>query len=657
MSDLMPFIVIGIATGSVYGLAAMGLVLTYKTSGIFNFGHGAIAATSAFAFYQCRVPFGLPWPIALVLAVVVLPPFMALVMERIARVLARGPVTVKIVGTVGVQLAIVGTLLAAYGGSVLDFPDFLPTQTVTLLGVVVAADQLISAGLAAFAAIGFFVFFKTAPLGVQMRAVVDDPDLLSLSGSSPVRVRMWGWLIGTWFAALSGILLAPAIGLDAYLLTLLVVQAFGAAAIGRFSSLPLTYVGGLVVGVLASLSSKLVANSQVLAGLPTSIPFLVLLVALLVTPRRKLVEIGGSKPAPASPPVVTPRTARIAYAATVAFALVVPIVVGPKLPVYSEALVLVLVFYSLHLLVRTSGQISLAHAGLVAVGSAAFSHLAVGAGLPWLLAVVVAGVVAIPVGLLVALPAIRLSGIYLALASFGLVLLLQRVGYRSSWMFGETNTLPAPRPSGFGDDKAFYYLLLLFAVSAGGLIWVIVRTRLGRLLRALGDAPATLSTLGLGINVTRATVFAISAFLAGVGGALYAAQGHSATGVPFDPFVSLLWLAVLYMNPNTGSAQPVFAALALAVAPAYIDNDTVNKWNIAFFGLCAVLVALYEASRTSRRSSDDELPSGSRLADRIVDIYAFGRGPRAVALAAATGRASGETFGPARTGSLLARSR
>jgi branched-subunit amino acid ABC-type transport system permease component len=285
VSDLLPFLVVGVATGSVYGLAAMGLVVTYKTSGIFNFAHGAVAAGAAFAFYQLRAS-GLPWPVALFLAVVALPPHVALLLERMARLLAKGTVTVKIVGTVGLQLLIVGTLLAVYGGSVLDFPDFMPRGTFTLLGVVVAANQAVSAVLAAVAAVGFFAFFRFTPMGVRMRAVVDDPDLLALSGSSPFAVRASGWLIGTWFAALSGVLLAPSIGLDAYLLTLLVVQAFAAAAVGRFSSLPMTYVGGLLVGILASITSKLVSGSLTLQGLPTAMPFLVLLVVLLVTPRR-----------------------------------------------------------------------------------------------------------------------------------------------------------------------------------------------------------------------------------------------------------------------------------------------------------------------------------------------------------------------------------
>ncbi|MGP3983150.1 branched-chain amino acid ABC transporter permease [Streptomyces sp. KR80] len=618
MNDLLPFVVVGITTGSVYGLAAMGLVLTYKTSGIFNFAHGAIAALAAFAYYELRVVRGLPWPVALAVAVVVVPPIIALVMERITRGLAGGTPTTKIVATVGLQLAITMALVAHYGGAGMDFPDFLPTDSVELIGVNVGIDQLISAIVAAAGALGFFVFFRLSPMGVKMRAVVDDPSLLALAGTSAFVVRSWAWLIGCWFAAVSGVLLAPQIGLDALLLTLLVVQAYGAAAVGLFSSLPLTYAGGLLIGVLAALATKAVSRSEVLSGLPPALPFLVLFAVLLLAGRKKLVEVGGHRPAPPSRPLMSRAAARTLAVAAVAVAAVVPFVVGSKLPVYSTALVFVLIFSSLHLLVRTSGQVSLAHAALVAVGASTFSHLAVGAGLPWLFAVLLAGAVAVPVGALVAIPAIRLSGLYLALATFGLGLLLERVVYGSVWMFGATSTLPATRPALFEGDTAFYYVLLAFAVAGSLLIAGLGRSRLGRLLRAMADSPTTLSTLGLGVNVTRVTVFAISAFIAGVAGALYASQGQSATGVPFVSYASLTWLALLVLCAGLRSAAPVAAAAQMVIVPAYITNETFVEWLPVLFGLGALIVAIHEAGAAARRSAGQvAVETASRSAERL----------------------------------------
>ncbi|MGP3923303.1 branched-chain amino acid ABC transporter permease [Streptomyces sp. 8N616] len=655
MNDLLSFVVIGITTGSVYGLAAMGLVLTYKTSGIFNFAHGAIAAVAAFAYYDLRVVRGLPWPLALAIAVVVVPPVIAPAMERVTRSLAGGTPTTKIVATVGLQLAITMGLVAHYGGSGLDFPAFLPTDTVELIGINVGVDQLISAAVAAAGALGFFLFFRISPMGVKMRAVVDDPALLALSGTSAYAVRSWAWLIGCWFAAVSGILLAPQIGLDALLLTLLVVQAYGAAAVGLFSSLPLTYAGGLLIGVLAALATKMVSHSEVLSGLPPALPFLVLFAVLLLAGRGKLLEVGEHRSAPPAPPLMSRTAARGVAAVAIVLAAAVPFVAGTKLPVYSTALVFVLIFASLHLLVRTSGQVSLAHAALVAVGASTFSHLAVGSGLPWPLAVLLAGAVAVPVGALVAIPAIRLSGLYLALATFGLGLLLEKVVYGSAWMFGATGTLPATRPGPFAGDTAFYYVLLAAAVAGSLLIAGLGRSRLGRLLRAMADSPTTLSTLGLGVNVTRVTVFAISAFIAGVAGALYASQGQSATSVPFTSYASLTWLAILVLCTGLRSAAPVAAAVGLVVVPAYVTDETVVAWQPVLFGLGALAVAIREAGAAGRRSGAPGVadPAASRAGERLGS-----EGPAAQRLRLAAARSARRAEpGPARVrlGAGLAR--
>jgi branched-subunit amino acid ABC-type transport system permease component len=632
MTDLLPFVVVGIATGSVYGLAGMGLVLTYKTSGIFNFAHGAIAAIAAYVYYDLNALRGLPWPVALVGAVVVVPPIIALVMERIARALAGATATMKIVATLGLQLAITSTLTAVYGSGK-EFPSFLPTDTVDLLGVRVGIDQLVSTSVGAVGALAFFLFFRFSSMGVRMRAVVDDPDLLSLAGASPFKVRSRAWLIGCHFAAISGVLLAPQLGLDALLLTLLVVQAYGAAAVGLFASLPLTYAGGVLVGVLAALATNFVATSETLSGLPPAMPFLVLFAVLLLAGKRRLVEAGGNRPAPPRPPILGRGAARAVGIAAVLVGVVIPLVVGTKLPVFAEALVFVPIFASLHLLVRTSGQVSLAQAGLVAVGAAAFSHFSSGA--PWLVAVLLAGAIAAPVGALVAIPAIRLSGLFLALATFGFGLLLEKVFYRTDLMFGATGSAPAPRPALFGDDTGFYYVLLFFAVAATVLVATIGRSRLGRLLRAMADAPTTLSTLGLGVNVTRVTVFVISAFLAGVGGALYAAQGQTASGTAFNSFLSLTWLSLLVMCSGLGLGAPVAAAIALTVLPAYLDDESLVMWLPVLFGVSAVVVAIREtaAGRRIGTSAAGDLPQGSRAADRL------GGNSRAAERAAARARA------------------
>ena len=593
--NILPFIVVGITSGSIYALAATGLVLTYKTSGIFNFAHGGVAAATAYAFYELHGHVGLPWPLAAALCVLVFAPLAGLGIELLARGLATATPTAKLVATIGLLLGIEGLAVVIYGESVKEFPQFLPTRTFTVDGVYVGVDQLIVVLVAALSVGALFAFFKLTRIGVAMQGVVDSPDLLGLTGTSPTVVRRIAWVIGCSFAALSGLLIAPSLGLNPLLLTLLVVQAYGAAAIGRFSSLPLTYVGGLVVGVGAALATRFTTDYPPLQGLPSSVPFLILFGVLLFR-GRVLTEVGAQ----ATRRVVSAARLgagqrRIGLGVALAIALVIPSLVGTKIPVYTSALAFVVIFASLGLLVRTSGQLSLCHIGFAAVGAAAFAHLASDHGVPWMLAVLIAGLVAVPVGAAVAIPAIRLSGLYLALASFGFGILLERLVYTREVMFGTQGVLNAPRPGIATGDTAYYYVALAAVVACLGLMVLVERGRLGRLLRALADSPLALSTAGTSVNVTRVLVFCISAFFAGVGGALFGPLTESINGTSFPAFTSLILVAVLVIAGAGLVRSAVIAAAAYVVLPAYIDNPTFQQALPAIFGVAAMLTAVAQS--------------------------------------------------------------
>ena len=260
MSSFLPFIVIGLTSGSVYALAGIGLVLTYKTSGLFNFAQGTIAALMAFAFFELRQRSHLPWVLAFVICVLVLSPMAGLILERLARQVADAPAVMKIVAVVGLWVAVQQALIIQTGGRTIVVHSYLPTKTFRIFGVNVGYDQAIVMGIALVSMLALTWLFVATRLGWSMRAVVDQPELLALTGTSPAKVRRRAWYIGASFAGLSGVLLAPTVGLDASVLTLLVISAFGAAAIGMFRSIPLTYLGGLIIGVLAALSTKYVGN-------------------------------------------------------------------------------------------------------------------------------------------------------------------------------------------------------------------------------------------------------------------------------------------------------------------------------------------------------------------------------------------------------------
>jgi branched-subunit amino acid ABC-type transport system permease component len=613
VSDFLPFIVVGLVTGSLYGLAGMGLVLTYKTSGIFNFAHGAVATIAAFSFYTLYVELGWPWPVALVVSVLGLGLLLGFLLERLGRALASVSPALQIVATVGLLIAVQGLVVTIFGAEARTVPSFLPVNSLQVVGVSVGLDQVIVFLVALAGAVGLYVFFRVTTLGLSMQAVVDDPALLSMGGTSPVRVRLISWIIGASFACLSGVLLVPTVGLDSVILTLLVVQAFGAGAVGLFSSLPLTYAGGLLIGVLAALSTRYTGQVSWLAGLPSAVPFLVLFAVLLFAPKGKLVEVGGQlRLLATAPPDFGRHTKLVGGGMSLALLLALPLLVGTRLPIYTNAVIFIIIFLSLHLLVRTSGQVSLAHASFAAVGAAAFSHLAVDAGLPWLLAVLGAGLVAIPVGALVAIPAIRLSGLYLAVATLGFGILLERLLFGTSIMFGADLSLPAPRPQilGLDTDRGYFYTVVLFAIAMALLATFVIRGRLGRMLRAMSDSPTALSTLGAGVNSIRVLIFCISSFMAAIAGALFAGLTQSVGAAGFSFFASLTWLTILVISGAPFRYAPlptaVFGGINIAIIPAYLTNETLHQILPAVFGLAAVANALLTDRHQSRVDEEPE---------------------------------------------------
>ena len=154
---------------------------------------------------------------------------MGLVMEVIARHLAPQRTAWKVVGTVGLILIVQGLGTIKYGTDPLTVPQFLPkgTETFRVFDVNITYAYLIITVLSLIVVGALYALFRFTRLGVAMRAVVDDPDLLDLAGTSPSRVRRTSWIIGSTFAALSGVLIVPLIGLEPIGLTFLVVQAFG----------------------------------------------------------------------------------------------------------------------------------------------------------------------------------------------------------------------------------------------------------------------------------------------------------------------------------------------------------------------------------------------------------------------------------------------
>lgn len=596
MSTILPFVVSGIASGAIFGLAATGLVLTYKTSGIFNFGHGALATAAAYVFYWLHIDHELDWKIAFFVAVFLLGPLMGLVMELIARRLSSQPTAWKVVGTAGIILIVQGLGTIKYGVDARRVQQYLPSgnETFRFLDVNIRYSQVMVTVIALVMVILLYALFRFTRLGTAMRAVVDDPDLVDIQGTSPARVRRTSWVIGSTLAAMSGVLILPFLGLESITLTFLVVQTFGAAAIGFFSSIPLTFLGGLLIGVGSDVLTKYEITYPVIRGLSKGLPFIVLIIVMLVTSKARLAPPSA---ATARPTLEWhgPRRLRIAaFVVVFGFLALVPTWAGIKTFEWTAALTMVIIMLSLGLLVRTAGIVSLCTAAFAAIGAVSFSQLNFDAGIPWIPALLIAGLVAVPVGALVAIPAIRLSGLFLALATLGFGLLVERLFYGRSYMFtvlAEGRRMP--KPGWANSDDSYYYVVLVCVVIAVVAIAAIHRSRLGRILRGMGDAPDAVSTLGLSINVTRVIVFCIGAYMAAVAGALHGSllTFAGAESSFFSSFNSIILVAILALAPFRVPWYAIFAGMT-QIIPAYIEGTNTPHVLTAMFGFFAMLIAL-----------------------------------------------------------------
>jgi branched-chain amino acid transport system permease protein len=503
---------------------------------------------AAFTYWQLRFAWGWPAPVALVLVLFVLAPALGATIETmIMRGLATARESTRVVVSVSLLSSLVGAALWLWRPTEpRPFPPFFVGSTVEVFGTVVTVHQLIALGCAAAVAAALAVLLRMTRLGIAMRAVVDDRRLLTLHGVRPDRVAMASWAIGSSLAALAGILIAPTLQLSVVPLTLLVVNAYAAAVIGRLRNLPLTFLGALLLGLAESYGiGYLPQDVAWLAQIRSAIPVLILLAALLLVPHARLrtSELrSGSDYLPA--PRVS-RTALFGLGLVAVSLLVAPTLSTGDIFTANRAMALAIVALSLVPLLGYAGQLSLCQLTFAGFGALTMAHTGGPGGL------VLAFLVAAAVGAVIALPALRLQGIYLALVTAGFAVLVDR------WFFG----LPAIHPFGikiplFGNGAVRVERLVIGPVSFASaeaqlallttvfalfavVIAALRRSHYGRVLLAMRDSPAACATLGLRLTVIKLAVFALSAGMAGVGGALLGGVYTSANASYFTFFQSL----------------------------------------------------------------------------------------------------------------------
>lgn len=591
MTSLLSFTILGIFTGAAYAIAASGLVLTYSTTRVFNIAHGAFGMVMAFVYWDLSQRQGIPGWVSLALVLLVVAPAFGLFVQRfVARGLGDAPVSVSLVVTVGLFVGLIGLAQQVWPPAARNVPQFFDQAGFSAGGVFVTFHQLVTILLSAAVAGGLFLLLNRTRVGTAMRASVDNPDLLKLYGGQPGMVAALAWAIGTSLAALAGILLTPVIGLDYYELTLLVINAFAAAMLGRLKSLPLTFAGAMSLGILQSYAVAYLPSTGDLAGLRAVIPTLFLFVVIVLMPQAQL-RVGQVKGIVSAPLPTVRRSVVAGGGLVVLVALMTLSMSGSNILLAGTAATYAMVMLSLVLLTGYGGHVSLAQFTFAGIGALSYAKL----DSPNVFGLLLAALIAAAVGALVALPVLRLTGLYLALSTLAFGALMDKLVFQASFAFGFNGSLPAERLSVLGiqvSDGGTYVVLMtiIFVAMAIGLL-LLRRGRLGRILIAMRDSPAACGTLGLNMRWFRVGLFGLSAGMAGLAGALFAGlrQTISATDFQLLSSLPLLLLAVVCgVTSVTGAALGGVFYMMLPVLQSNYPNLAGLAFVVIGFGAVAL---------------------------------------------------------------------
>jgi branched-chain amino acid transport system permease protein len=617
-------VVAGLSTGAIAALAGTGLVVAYRTTGVFNFAFAGIATISAFVMYEFTSKRSMPVALGLVIVVLVIAPAIGALMDLVVfRALERrsAGTAEKLVANLGVLIFLLGIGGVIYGEVTYQPQNVFSANQAFQIGsgnnaVSVSWTVVGNVGLIVGAAGALILLFRYTRLGRQIRAVVDRRTLAELNVVNANLISTFSWAVGAAFAGLAGVLDAPVVGLQNGILALQVLQIIVVAVIAKLRNIGAAVAAGLGLGVVQALASILVAPSYPswLSWLPslnssiqTQIPAIALLVFLLVY--RTLDESGSG-----SSGVVTvsfsrrrtatnPATTAWVWLGTAVVVLGVPALLsGTNLATAQEVVAYAVAFLSIVAITGYSGHIMLGAAAFGGIGAYVTERLIAGRlpfpttasipHVPLLLAMLIGGLVVIPLGILIGYPALRRRGLILGLITLAFAVIVNAFVFQgASWQEGQQSR-NVSRPNLFGwhltGDKTFLY----FELVVLGLILLLVRNlrsgALGRILGAMRDSERGAVTVGISLRRYKLLVFGAAAFIAAIGGSLLAQQQGTfnfAEDGPYAPLSGLFWFGAVVVFGLSYRYSAILAAVLYVVVDVVSGNDQASLVAIGVIAL------------------------------------------------------------------------
>jgi ABC-type branched-subunit amino acid transport system ATPase component/branched-subunit amino acid ABC-type transport system permease component len=649
MSTTVLFLILGLGSGAVYASLALGLVVTYRSSGVVNLASGAVALYIAYTYAYLRMgqlldpipgfsptvglgtgPLGFWAALAISLAVGAV--LGAILYLLIFRPLRAAPAAAKAVASVGVMIVLQALLATRLGSAAVTVAPIFPTHAYQILGSRVPGDRLWSALVIVLVSIALGLWFQLTRFGLATRAAAESEKGAFVTGLSPQRIALVNWALSTAIAGIGGILISPIVPLTPASYSLFIVPALAAALVGNFAKIGVTVAAALAIGMLESEATYLQTKSWLTsAGLPDLVPLLVILVFLVLRGRELpargaiIAKTLGRAPRPRGyvvPGVVIVVLGLVALTATH----------GADRAAVITTLVMAVIALSQVVVTGFTGQISFAQLTLAGVGAFSLTRIQHQLHVPFPFAPLLAAVIAMIIGVVVGLPALRIRGLPVAVTTLALAVVLQDLWFNNPDFNGGYAGAPVADARIFGLDLgvgaghsypqlSFGILCLIVLLLAAGGVAAVRRSRLGAEMLAVRANERSAAAAGVAVSQVKLIAFAIGGFLAGLGGAMLAYQQTSADYSSYTAMGSVTFFATVYIAGITCVSGGINAGVIAAGGIIYtLINNGVPLWiYVLLVGL--LLVGIVQLIR----------PKAARAALALVGLVtiaaAFHHGP------------------------------
>src|SRR3954471_14653296 len=359
----------------------------------------------------------------------------------------------RVCASVGVMLALQAIAVLNYGTTAKSTEAILPSEPIEIGTITLPSDRLWFAGIVVVIAAVLALVYRYTRFGLATQASAENEEGAALVGLSANRIGAGNWILATMLAGIAGILIAPGSTVDSTSYTLCIVPALGVALVARFQSFGVAAGAGLALGMLQSEVTKLLTVWDWLPerGVPQALPFLLIVVAMTLMSRG--VGARGAVGELRNPSLGRPTRPYLTTAVCFVVGVIVLVALeGSLRAAFINSIVFVCLALSLVVLTGYVGQVSLAQMSFAGLSAFELSHLGQGAGIPFPIALLLSALIAVPLGLLIGLPAVRIRGVNLAVVTLAAAFAIDALLFNDESFGGGLAGRSVPSPTIFGID-------------------------------------------------------------------------------------------------------------------------------------------------------------------------------------------------------------